>query len=112
MRMKDEQQIKKRLESERYEKRNEFADCEYTVDYGVLMLSHDSIYLDRKAGGLYRVPKSLDESLHLVKLEDLAGECFYKGKTFLAFDNQLLYYDVSDEEKLSALGIEVMKDED
>jgi hypothetical protein len=42
----------------------------------------------------------------------LAGECFFKGKTFLAFDNQLLYYDVSDEEKLSALGIEVMMDED
>ena len=112
MRMKDEQQIKKRLESERYEKRNEFADYEYTVDYGVLMLSHDSIYLDRKAGGLYRVPKSLDDSLQLVKLDDLAGECFYKGKTFLAFDNQLLYYDVSDEEKLAALGIEVMLDED
>ncbi len=112
MRMKDEQQIKKRLESERYEKRNEFADYECPIFKGVVKLSHDSIYLGRKAGGLYRVPKSLDASLQLVKLEDLAGELFFNEKTYLLFGMQQLFYDVSDEEKLSKLGIEVMKDED
>ena len=54
------------------------------------------------------MPKSLNECLESITINDDAGVIRFGNKTYLAFDSCNLYYDVSTPQNLAALGIEIV----
>jgi hypothetical protein len=88
---------------------NECADADYAFDCCLAALTPTHIYMDCAKGGYYKIPKSLNDVLYDVQFGDNAGIISFKGSTYVAFDDKSLYYDVTTEEKMRQLGIELVQ---
>ena len=100
--------LEKILSNDRYEKINECKEYDYEFVILLSAITNYHVYIDAPDGRYYKVPKSLNECLERITINDNAGVIRYGNKTYLAFDSCNLYYDVSTPQKLADLGIEIV----
>ena len=100
-------QLKKLLKDKRYTIVNEFEQDDYKFNLSMVAITREYIYILKHGETLYRVPKALNEALEQVGFNHSVGVIEFGDATFIAFDEHLLYYDVSTPEKMEELGIEL-----
>ena len=100
--------LEKILSNDRYEKINECKEYDYEFVILLSAITNYHVYIDASNGRYYKVPKSLNECLESITINDDAGVIRFGNKTYLAFDSCNLYYDVSTPQNLAALGIEIV----
>ena len=100
--------LEKTLSNDRYEKINECKEYDYEFVILLSAITNYHVYIDAPDGRYYKVPKSLNECLERITINDNAGVIRYGNKTYLAFDSCNLYYDVSTPQKMADLGIEIV----
>ena len=88
-----------------YELKNRFVDYEYDFCLGLAAITERHLYIESSDGRIYKVPKSLNEVLEDVRFGDAVGILTYEDSTYIAFDDKILYYDVTTKEKMNRLGI-------
>lgn len=107
-----EDYISKLLTDDTYLKQNEFSEYDYDFNKQLDAITQDYIYVNNLNGGYYKIPKSLDDNLYDVGINDNAGIFRFKNNdnTFLVFDDINLIYDISTPEKMQSLGITIVSD--
>jgi hypothetical protein len=99
------------LEDSRYTTTDLFADDDYYIALSLAAITSDYIYIEKEEAMFYKVPKSLNPMLENVTFKSTAGMLIFMKKcqdlpdTFIAFDDYNLFYDVSTEQAMNALGI-------
>lgn len=76
-----------------------YANLEYEFHPNIYAITHEHIYIptDRE-GEYYKIPKSEHEGLDRIQLFDNVGTMSMNGKTYLAFDELMLYIETSKKE--------------
>jgi hypothetical protein len=100
--------LEKVLYNDRYDKINECKEYDYEFVILLSAITNNHVYIDAPDGRYYKVPKSLNECLESITINDDAGVILFGDKTYLAFDACNLYYDISTPQKLADLGIEIV----
>ena len=100
--------LEKILSNDRYAKIDECLDYSYEFTILLSAITNYHVYIDAPDGNYYKVPKSLNECLESITINDDAGVIRFGNKTYLAFDSCNLYYDISTPQKLADLGIEIV----
>lgn len=102
------------LNDDRIEKVDDFADDAFDFLISLEAITNEHIYIKKDEEKCYKVPKSLNPLLDEVTFNDSIGTFTFKKKCqglpdiYIAFDDYGLYYDVSTEESMEELGIEVV----
>lgn len=107
LRSNQSKQLKKLLKDKKYTIVNEFEQDDYKFNLSMVAITREYIYIPKHDETLYRVPKALNEALEQVGFNHSVGVIEFGDATFIAFDEHLLYYDVSTPEKMEELGIEL-----
>ena len=100
------------LKDSRYEKTDLFPDDAYDFTLALKAITSDDIFIEKDESTCYKVPKALNSLLEEVTFKSNVGTIVLRGehpRTFLAFDDSSLYYDVTTEEDRSAKGIEIVE---
>ncbi len=97
--------FQKLLDDERYTKEDTYAEYAYHYAISLAAITAENIYITAPEGGFYQVPKSLNPVLEDTQFGDNVGIITYANSLYLAFDDKLLYYDVSTEDIMSQLNI-------
>ena len=100
------------LEDSRYEKTNLYPDDAYDFTLALKAITNDDIFIKKDEATCYKVPKALNSLLEEVTFKSTVGTIVLRGehpRTFLAFDDSSLYYDVTTEKDRSAKGIEIVE---
>lgn len=83
-----------------------FAELEYVFHPNIYAITQTHIYIPTaKEGEYYKIPKTASEGLDRIQLTDNVGTMQMNGKTYLAFDELLLYIGTSKKE-MQQYGIE------
>ena len=89
-----------------------YQHLEYVFTPNLYAITQTHLYIPSEIEGeFYKVPKSAHEGFERIQLTDGVGIMRMDGKTYLAFDEFVLYIDTSQEE-LSKYGIERVKEID
>ena len=91
-----------------YTKINDYQEYDYEFALLLSAITKYHIYIDTLDGRYYKIPKSLNECLEGIGMNDVAGMIKYRDRTYLAFENCNLYYDISTPHNLADLGIEIV----
>ena len=99
------------LSDVRWKQCNEFFHDEYQFNLALAAITSSHLYINTPGDGrYYRVPKSLNAALEQVDFNHTVGVLTMgESETYVTFDDQRLYYDVSTADKMSRLGIEVVE---
>ena len=100
------------LHDGRWTQCNEFSDDDYRFNLALAAITTRHLYVGTTADGqYYRVPKSLNVALEQVDFNHSVGVLAMGDgeKVYVAFDEHLLYYDVSTPDKMNRLGIELVE---
>lgn len=100
--------LEKILRNDRYIKIDECQEYSYEFIFQLSAITNYHVFIDTPDGHYYKVPKSLNECLESIAINDDVGVIRFGNKTYLAFDSCNLYYDVSTPQKLADLGIEIV----
>ncbi|MBP5338909.1 MAG: hypothetical protein J6Z14_06345 [Prevotella sp.] len=100
--------LQKLIDDDSRKRVNECSDTDYSFTNCLAAITPEHIYMERSEGGYYKIPKSLNDVLYDVQIDDNAGIMRFEGLTSVAFDDKSLYYDVTTEEKMGELGIRVV----
>lgn len=91
-----------------YEIVKPFANYEYQFYPNIYAITRTNIYIPyNKSGKYYKIPKSAYEGFERIQISDNIGTLIMGGKTFLAFDEFMLYIDTNPE-TLAEYGIEIV----
>ncbi len=92
----------KMLKNSKVEKNNIFLNESYTFELGLAAITENYIYINKETG-LYQIPKKINSILDRTNFGDNIGIIrFNNGKQFksyIAFDDYSLYFDISTPEK-------------
>ena len=89
-----------------------YQHLEYVFTPNLYAITQTHLYIPSEIEGeFYKVPKSAHEGFERIQLTDGVGIMRMDGKTYLAFDEFVLYIDTSQEE-LAKYGIERVKEID
>ena len=82
-----------------------FANCEYEFYLNLYAITQDALYIPtEKANEYYKVPRDAYDGFERIQLDDNVGTLKMGGKTYLAFDEFLLYIG-TDKKELKKYGI-------
>lgn len=100
------------LSDDTKEKINECSDADYDFSCCLAALTADHIFLRHPDGSsYYKIPKALNDVLYDIQFGDNVGILSFEGSIYAAFDDKNLYYDITTEEKMRELGIEVVEED-
>lgn len=103
---------KNRLESflnSDYQVINEWEEYDYKFDPSTMaVITKSHIYFTAEGQQYYKIPKSLNKALNDININTFTGVLHLNRKTYIAFSDCRLYYDVSTEEQMAAVGIELV----
>lgn len=100
--------LEKLLTDDSYTKINDYHEYDYEFTILLSAITKYHIYIDTPDGRYYKIPKSLNECLDGIGMNDVAGIIKYRDKTYLAFETCNLYYDISTPHNLADLGVEIV----
>lgn len=89
---------------------NDYSQFEavYHPGTGIYAVTRENIFIsdDSIPGMLYRVPKSLDDRLYGINVDDMCGVLkAYKVEPIIGFESLSLYFNISTDEKMAEYGI-------
>lgn len=88
----------------------DFPDCFYDFTICLHSITHDAVYVECDGNKLYRIPKDRNPEFESAGIDDKIGVITLGDKTYIAYDNVLLYIDATDEKALLLEhGIEVVQ---
>ena len=97
------------LENPRYTKVYVCRENEYDFTQTLKAITEDALYIETDDGQYLRVPKDLHPQLKDVHFNEDVGIIKFQDSSFIAFDNRLLYYEVTTAKQRQELGIEVVE---
>lgn len=87
----------------------ESEEDDYEIDTSTIAaITKEYIYFSAGRQQYYKIPKSRNKVLHDININSYAGIMHFDGKTYIAFSDCQLYYDVSTEEQMASAGIELV----
>lgn len=77
------------------------------MEYDVAMITKSVIYVTRKAGGFYSVPRDLRNGMEYIAIDDIVGVVTIYGHRYLAFDSLLWNPAITAASQMESLGISI-----
>lgn len=86
----------------------EFDNLEYELYISLYAVTIDNLYVKiDDEGNYYKIPRDAHEGFDQIKLDDTVGIMYMNGKTYLVFDELMLYIETTPKE-LKKYGIEIV----